>query len=110
MIASLMDFIFLTGTYDHGIKVISASQKNKNGESMEKVVSKSCFKPQALKYFRQIQESGHELIITDHSKPVLKIIPFQEGPQEVLKELRNSVKRYDDPLQPVAQDEWEALK
>lgn len=77
---------------------------------MEKSVSKSRFKPQALKYFRQIQESGQELIITDHAKPVLKIVPYQDAPQEILKELRNSVIRYDDPLEPVAVDDWEMLK
>ena len=76
---------------------------------MENIVSKSCFKPKALKFFRQVQETGQELIITDHAKPVLKIIPFQET-QSVLKELRNSVRRYNDPLTPVGQDEWESLK
>jgi hypothetical protein len=37
---------------------------------------------------------------------VLKISPFQDKPQSVLEELRNSVLRYDDPLEPVAQDDW----
>ena len=44
---------------------------------MENVISKSQFKPKALKYFRDIQESGQELIITDHAKPVLKISPIK---------------------------------
>ena len=77
---------------------------------MPETVSKSRFKPQALKYFREIQENGQELIITDHGKPVLKISPFQEKPKTVLEELRNSVLRYNDPLEPVAQDDWDVLK
>lgn len=77
---------------------------------MPETVSKSRFKPQALKYFRQVQENGQDLIITDHGKPVLKISPFQEKPQSVLEELRNSVLRYDDPLDPVAEDDWDVLK
>ena len=77
---------------------------------MPETVSKSQFKPQALKYFRQIQENGQELIITDHGKPVLKISSFQYKPKTVLAELRNSVLRYDDPLEPVAQDDWDVLK
>jgi antitoxin (DNA-binding transcriptional repressor) of toxin-antitoxin stability system len=77
---------------------------------MENIVSKSCFKPKALKFFRQVQETGQELIITDHAKPVLKIIPFHKQPQSVLEELRNSVRRYDDPLAPVGQDDWDVLK
>jgi antitoxin (DNA-binding transcriptional repressor) of toxin-antitoxin stability system len=77
---------------------------------MPETISKSRFKPQALKYFRQVQENGQELIITDHGKPVLKISPLQNKPQTVLEELRNSVLRYDDPLEPVAQDDWDVLK
>ena len=74
------------------------------------IISKSKFKPQALKYFREIEETGQELIITDHNKPVIKIIPYRNEPQIILKELRNSIQFYDDPLEPVAENEWEALK
>lgn len=77
---------------------------------MANIISKSAFKPQALKYFRQIQESGEELVITDRAKPVLKIVPYREESQAVLEELRNSVKRYVDPFEPVAEDDWEVLE
>ena len=77
---------------------------------MENHVSKSRFKPKALKYFRQVQKSGKPLIITDRGKPVLKIVPYSEDPQEVLKTLRNTVVRYDDPMEPVGVDDWEALQ
>lgn len=77
---------------------------------MTNLISKSAFKPHALKYFRQIQDDGRELIITDHSKPVIKIIPFREEPDVIIKALRNSVIRYDDPFEPVGQSDWEILK
>jgi len=77
---------------------------------MGQMVSKSRFKPKALQYFRDVQTSGQELIITDHGKPVLKIVPYHEDTQIILKELQNSVKRYDDPTEPVALDDWEALQ
>lgn len=76
---------------------------------MANIISKSSFKPQALKYFRQVQEQGLELIITDHAKPVIKITPFREEPQTILEELRNSVIRYDNPCEPVGQGDWEIL-
>ena len=80
----------------------------KTGEGvMANVVSKSSFKPRALKYFRQIQEQGSELIITDHSKPVIKIIPFRKDPLIILEELRDSVIRFDDPCEPVGREDWE---
>lgn len=77
---------------------------------MNNIVSKSKFKAKALHFFRQIQETGHELIITDHSKPVLKIIPYTENPLDNLKALRGSVLKYENPTEPVGEKEWSALK
>ena len=73
-------------------------------------ISKSRFKPKALQYFREVQETGHEIIISDHGRPVLKISPFREDTKTILGELRNSVVQYDDPLEPVAEDDWDVLK
>jgi antitoxin (DNA-binding transcriptional repressor) of toxin-antitoxin stability system len=77
---------------------------------MENAVSKSRFKPNALKYFRQIEDTGKELIITDHGKPKLKIVPYNNDPMETLNSLRNTVIKYIDPLKPIAEEDWEALK
>ncbi len=78
---------------------------------MGRTVSKSKFKPRSLEYFRQIEESGEELIITDHGRPVLKILPYSKrDPADALKALRNTVLKYDSPTEPVGSNEWEALK
>jgi len=77
---------------------------------MALTVSKSKFKPHALEYFRKIEESGEDLVITDHGRPVLKIIRYAEEPSKVLKELRGSVLKYDRPEEPVGVEEWEALR
>ncbi len=74
------------------------------------VVSKSRFKPQALEFFRQVQQTGEELIITDNNKPVLKIVRYSEDPHAAMEPLRDTVLGYDDPLEPVGQDDWEALQ
>jgi len=76
---------------------------------MEQLVSKSQFKPRALEYFRAVQEKGVELIITDRGRPVAKIIPYFENPDQALNRLRNTVRKYEDPTEPVGLDEWEAL-
>jgi prevent-host-death family protein len=77
---------------------------------MEHLVSKARFKAKALEYFREVESTGRELIITDHGKPVLKIVPFAHDPAATLESLRGSVLRYDDPLEPVGLEDWEALK
>ncbi|MBI2267422.1 MAG: type II toxin-antitoxin system Phd/YefM family antitoxin [Armatimonadetes bacterium] len=76
---------------------------------MSERVSKSKFKPRALEYFRMIEEQGGELIITDHGRPTLKIVPFAETHEGILEILRNSIVRYADPTGPVAVGQWESL-
>lgn len=77
---------------------------------MDRSVSKSSFKAKALEYFRDVESTGKELIITDHGKPVLKIVPYAHDPAEALQSLRGSVIRFDDPLEPVGLADWEALR
>ena len=76
---------------------------------MDNVISKSKFKPRALEYFRQVERSGKELIITDHGKPCVKIVPFADDPSQALKALRNTVVKYDNPTDPVGLEDWEGL-
>jgi len=76
----------------------------------EPVVSKSRFKARALEYFRQVERTGKELIVTDDGTPVVKIVPYKHDPAEALKLLRGSVRRYVDPTEPVAVEDWEALR
>lgn len=77
---------------------------------MHGTISKSRFKARALEYFRQVEHTGQELIITDHGRPVLKVIPYAADPAEALSALRGSVIRYDAPTEPVGLEDWEALR
>ena len=77
---------------------------------MPKTVSKSQFKPHSLEYFRKIEQTGEELVITDHGRPVLKVVPYIEDTEECFRGLRNTVLKYDSPLEAVGVDDWEALK
>ncbi len=72
-------------------------------------ISKSKFKPKSLEYFRKVQETGEPIIITDHGKPVLKIVPYAPSPDELLQVLRGSVLSYEDPLEPVGDEDWDML-
>ena len=73
-------------------------------------VSKSKLKAHALEYFRQVEQTGQELIVTDHGRPVLKIVPYKADPLEMLRALRGSVLRYDNPTEPVGAEDWETLE
>ena len=71
-------------------------------------ISKSKFKPRSLEFFRHVQETGEELVITDHGTPVLKIIPYtNDANEEHLQVLRGSIISFDNPLDPVGEEGWE---
>lgn len=76
---------------------------------MERSVSKSKFKPRSLEYFREIEATGEPLIITDRGQPVLKIVPFSNDFGKVMEKLRNVIIKYDNPEEPVAIEDWEAM-
>jgi antitoxin (DNA-binding transcriptional repressor) of toxin-antitoxin stability system len=44
--------------------------------------------------------TGKAIIITDHGKPVLEIVPYSEEPDKALKMLRNTVIEYENPTDP----------
>ncbi len=64
-------------------------------------VSKSRFKRDFFKFCREVEQTGEELIITDHGCPVLKVIPYVEDPEEYFRGLRNTVLKFDEPMGPV---------
>ena len=75
-------------------------------------VSKSQFKARALALFRQIEATGEPVVITDHGRPALEVRPYRPSPTEQpdpLQTRRGSVLRYDDPLAPGAESDWDAL-
>ena len=76
---------------------------------MPLAISKSTFKPKSLEFFRHIQETGEEIIITDYGKPVLKIVPYFDDGEAILASLKNSIISYENPLEPVGEKDWELL-
>jgi hypothetical protein len=60
-------------------------------------VSKSEFKAKALEFFRLVESSGESLIVTDDAPDPLDL-------------LRGSLLRYDNPMDPVGEGDWEAAQ
>jgi antitoxin (DNA-binding transcriptional repressor) of toxin-antitoxin stability system len=73
-------------------------------------VSKSALKAKMLQYFRNIEESGEELLVTNNGKPVLKVIPFQplKTCLEVFGSYQGKVKYHGDLLENTS-DEWKEV-
>ncbi len=55
--------------------------------------------PRARKYFRMIEDSGEEMIIS-RGRSSMKVVAGTVTPEGRLKHLRTSVLQYDDPTEP----------
>ena len=75
-------------------------------EPME-TVSKGALKAKMLEYFRRVEETGMELIVTDNNRPVLRIVPIrQRRPADALfSDARGRIVYREDILAPTT-DEW----
>lgn len=74
---------------------------------MSATVSKSKLKAQMLSIFRDIEQSGEELIVTDRGRPVLKVIPLHTGKtaKAAFDEFRGKV-GYPQDINTPTEEEW----
>jgi antitoxin (DNA-binding transcriptional repressor) of toxin-antitoxin stability system len=65
-------------------------------------ISKSKLKTHMLAIFRQIEETGEEVVVTDNNQPVLRIQPIPRKPsiQEVFAAYRGKMILHEDPDTP----------
>ncbi len=70
-------------------------------------VSKSALKARMLEYFRQVEQTGEELIVTDNNRPVLKVVAIsaRQPASSVFADVRGRVVYHEDILAPTL-DEW----
>jgi len=75
----------------------------RKGQIME--ISKSQFKPKALEIMKEVERSGHPIVITDHGVPTLELRPYSADRigQDPLSYLEGTVTQYIDPTDPVAE-------
>jgi antitoxin (DNA-binding transcriptional repressor) of toxin-antitoxin stability system len=73
-------------------------------------ISKSKLKANMLQIFRELEESGTELIITDHNRPVLKIVPIvgKQSVEQVFRDYQGRVEYFEDIDSPTI-DEWSEI-
>ena len=70
-------------------------------------ISKSLLKAKMLEYFRQVEETGEELVVTDNGQPVVKVVPMRtrSSAAELFADVRGRVVYHEDILAPTT-DEW----
>ncbi|MGR3319304.1 MAG: type II toxin-antitoxin system Phd/YefM family antitoxin, partial [Candidatus Anammoxibacter sp.] len=76
-------------------------------------VAKGVLKAKMLEFFRNVEKTGEELIVTDNNKPVLKILPYKKktSPDELFADLRGKMRIKGDINEPALKpEEWNVLK
>ena len=71
------------------------------------VVSKSVLKAHMLEYFRKVEETGEELVVTSHKTPTLKVVPIQQkkSVSDLFSGIRNVATLHGDLTEP-EMDAW----
>lgn len=74
-------------------------------------ISKSRLKAQMLAIFRDLEENGGEILVTDRDKPVVRIVPYAEkkSVDEVFGDYRGTFVFTEDPDTPTT-EEWMGLE
>jgi prevent-host-death family protein len=76
-------------------------------DPMAMTVSKSLLKAKMLEYFRQVEETGEELVVTDNGRPVAKVVPIltRRSAADLFADVRGRVAYHEDIFAPTT-DEW----
>ena len=70
-------------------------------------VSKGVLKAKMLEYFRRVEQTGEELIVTNNNIPTLKVIPLKKknNVEKIFGDLRGKIKIDDSIMEPET-EEW----
>ncbi|HRJ44013.1 MAG: hypothetical protein KJZ86_27840 [Caldilineaceae bacterium] len=74
---------------------------------MAVTISKTQLKARMLQIFRELEESGEELIVTDRDRPVLRVVPFRPRTtvEDVFADIYGQIEFFEDPNAPTS-DDW----
>lgn len=75
-----------------------------------RIYSKSKLKARMLEIMRELEMTGEEAIVTDHGRPVLRIVPIQRGRsvEQVFAPYRQGPGAiWSEPPDTPTTDEWE---
>lgn len=70
-------------------------------------VAASRFKAQCLELMDYVRETGREIVITKHGKPVAKLVPATVGAPDPFGYLRGTVTHMGDIVSPI-DERWDA--
>jgi len=76
---------------------------------MTKTISAAEFKATCLEVLDKVAETGQGVVVTKRGKPVARVMPLVNKPEQIVGALRGTVEIRGDILSPVRLA-WKALK
>ena len=73
--------------------------------SSTRTIKASEFKAKCLKIMDEVAESGEEIIITKHGRPVSRLMPYREKPKSLFGRGRGMIEIHGDIVNPMPA-EW----
>ncbi len=70
-------------------------------------IKASEFKAKCLKLMDDVADSGHQIVITKHGRPISRLVPYREKPTSLFGIDRGRIEILGDVIEPV-DVEWEA--
>ncbi len=70
-----------------------------------RTIKASEFKAKCLKLMDEVAESGEEIVITKHGRPVSKLTPFREKPKSLFGRGKGMIEIHGDIVEPMPA-EW----
>jgi prevent-host-death family protein len=67
----------------------------------------TAFKAHCLEWMDYVHDTGREVVVTKHGKPVAKLVPVAVGSQDLIGCLRGTVTYHGDIIAPTGET-WEA--
>ena len=75
--------------------------------SAARTIKASEFKARCLKLMDEVAESGEEIVITKHGRPVSKLAPIRERPNAPFGRYRGKIPNLGDIVSPMPSDWFE---
>ena len=70
-----------------------------------RAINASEFKAKCLKLIDEVAESGEEIVITKHGRPVSRLLPYRQNPKSLFGRGKGTIEIHGDIVEPVPA-EW----
>lgn len=78
-----------------------------SGDPHTRTIKASEFKAKCLKLMDEVEETGQEIVITKHGRPVSRLVPYRRTPQLVFGRDRGRIRILGDIVSPMPVEWYE---